>query len=247
MRFPFARKGIKKIQAGEILLLISYFTMYSAAFVDVLRGGPASSGSMTALIIEISAIVLTALLIFSSVILDLIGYGQASKDEEFFIHAVIFELVSLALIIVITVMPSGNGAFVSVLGILLTVMQQLTRILAIIFVIHSTVRLAKRCGRSSMAVFGQTAGILIIIMSLVSVAGNVFLYFAGNIIQDITAAIIVISLVSVISFIIVLIRSIIYIVYLLRVSSMLKKEILPETPENTGETADTYVQRVPEY
>lgn len=164
MQFPNAYKGVSKLFIAEILALIGALVMVAGAGIAV--GGAVTAldtGSLDAAggLVAGGAITMLGGLVLPIVgyILQLVGLGQASKDEPknfkvAFIAAIVALVASLA---------TSFASSVEWLGTVLTFVVGIANICVFVFTIGGIMELARQLNRPDVASLGNKILWMIII------------------------------------------------------------------------------------
>ena len=157
MSFPHAAKGISKIFISELLTLISgialaIMILITAANKDVILADKAA-GLGTGLVIGFFA---AGAVFFISFIIKVIGYFQASRDEEGFTRAIIYAVVSIVLFIIANVLHSQKGDVMQWIYTIVLAAAEITQLMIAISTIGGMVDLSYKCRNEGLARRGNT-------------------------------------------------------------------------------------------
>lgn len=247
MRFSYASKGINKIFAAEIIMFV--FTPF-AFIVEIMKElfwkGSFSDLSRAVVIGIISATVFTGLMIICAGVLTVVGYVQCSRDEEKFIHAIIFAIITFSLVIISLLIPVEKGQVFYVIRSVTKILEQISEMLVVIYSLEGIMHISDVCQRPDMIKSGKTVKKIVVVAYFLDIlfliASEMFT------ISDINNRIISLSVIifSCFSFIIDLVEYIMYIIYLVRTKNMLKKQMNQNLPKesilsaNIKELQETY-------
>ena len=183
MRFPNAYKGVSRIYLAEILSLVAAILGIVSAIVVLAGAGAAATGSGgvgAGLAISGSLfLVVTAVLMLASFIINIIGVGNASEDEPAFKTAMIFIVVGILCSII-----GGIFAGNEVINSIATIVSRVSEILVFWFCIKGISNLAAALGGSSVyegadslakLIFGVYAVVIILTLVTAFVSLPVFL------------------------------------------------------------------------
>lgn len=220
MRFPHAAKGVKKIFIAELLMLVSGLAALVMIVLAVMSDQNASFEKTAATGVLICGVTAGLLMLFGGIMM-VIGYIQTAKDEESFVKAIIFAVVSVVLAVAASYFQGRTGAYEWVYTIISAV-AQLTWMIVAISAIGGLIDLSYSCNRADLVRRGGTILKLLdaiyILTFILIILKQVFKLFLDKaVINSITAVIEVV--VSVLS----LIQYILYLSYLGKVSGMLKE------------------------
>lgn len=216
MTYPKAYKGVKKLFSAEILDLIASLLLLIVAVLGYIAAkSPEESDAFYASATLIAILGLAAVgMLLLSLLLQLIGIIQASKDEDEFKKAVLAILVSIVLSIVVSIFkeqfPLGESLY-----------EALSPVISFYIsakVITGIMNLALGLEQRSMINLGKVLLVLLFIILIAQVAPQLYkLIFAKNLEETVSSAID--SGVSVVRFL----RNVLNIVYLSKAKTMLEK------------------------
>lgn len=194
MKFPNAAKGMKKIYTSEILKLIATIFLIAAVIMIVIAvaGGRVGDSIGSALagggLIGAGVCVLVwIVLVIVGSILKLVGIINASRDEESFKSALIFWIISVAAMIVSSILIANNA---NMAGNLLNTFAELVEVFITIFVIAGGVKLADRLNRGDISTKGSNVLKLIILVNVLSLIAQLVSTFMGGIVVSAVAGVI---------------------------------------------------------
>ena len=217
MKFPNAEKGVRKIFGAEIISLISAILLGVATVIAIVMsktmnlnsGGAAASGIAMLAIFSAGSIMLIV-----GGIMELVGYFQASKDEDGFKKAFYCIIISL---IFSFIGGFFSGSAIGWVGAALKVVSQVMQLAAFIFAINGLMNLAANCNRQDMVQKGSTILKLLVCTYIFSfimiILTSIFTSYAVNR----TLAIIF----TVVSLILSIVQYVLYLSYLNRSKKML--------------------------
>ena len=149
MRFPNAYKGVSRIYLAEILSLVAAIFGIVSAIVVLSGAGVAAVGNRgVGAGLAIGGgffLVVTAILMLASFIINIIGVGNASKDDPAFRTAMIFIVVGL-LCSIIGSFFAGNPVIYSIT----TIVSRISEILVFWFCINGISNLAAALGNNTV-------------------------------------------------------------------------------------------------
>lgn len=194
MKFPNAAKGMKKIYTSEMLKLIATIFLIAAVIMIVIAvaGGQVGDSIGSALagggLIGAGVCVLVwIVLVIVGSILKLVGIINASRDEESFKSALIFWIISVAAMIVSSILIANNA---NMAGNLLNTFAELVEVFITIFVIAGGVKLADRLNRGDISTKGSNVLKLIILVNVLSLIAQLVSTFMGGIVVSAVAGVI---------------------------------------------------------
>ena len=206
MKYPNASAGIKKILTSQIVQLIGAFCLVFGSVIAYAGG----STENVALAIVGGAVVLVASVVeIVALILNLIGLGQAGKDETNFHNAFIFAIIGVILSILGAVLASPYPDVAD----WLTFVTRIFEITVIELTVLGIITLADRLGRDDVAKLGHFLQILISILWAIVLVVRFF----GNRMDRIS------SVMDLISSILELVVTILFIVLLSKAKKMLEQ------------------------
>lgn len=209
MKFPNAFAGVKKLYTSEILAIITLVFALITAIAGFFTIGVVDAGVTEAVDASLAATgvftILTAILSLICFILNLVGLGQAGKDEPIFKFALYVSLIGIVVSVAAGFLPEGA------VKELLSVITEIVLLLVPLLSISGIMNLSKQYMNADMENRGNTLIKLITASIIVSgVADIIYRFFAnGAIVLGIAA--IVIDLIA----------SLIYLGYLKRARKML--------------------------
>lgn len=231
MKFPNAAKGIKKIFSAEILRLFGGICMIIAATVFViglataslnindlsnvqnisgLLAGASASTAVTMFLIGLCIIGVAFILYFIGFILNLVGYINARRDDDAFLSALVFLLISIVFSVIYSFTIS-NGV-----GGVMYSLASLCQTIATIFVIAGVVKLADRLNRGDVSSMGSNILKLLITIEVIAFIISLITTFMGGAAASVTAAILLL-----VAFVLSFIKYIMYLVFLSKAKKML--------------------------
>ena len=168
MTFPNAKKGIKKIFTGEILMLISVvLTTVSAVALLVVNAQKDSAGDTAVGISAVGLIVFSlaaALMTIAALTFSIIGVIQTSKDEPLFKGVIYVMLFSLAVIVVSAVFTENQ-----VINKLSSIISDISGTITTVLIVIGIGRMAEKLGDDAVFRKGQTLLKIIVWIALLTV------------------------------------------------------------------------------
>ena len=158
---------------------------------------------------------------FISFIIKVIGYFQASRDEEGFTRAIILAIITVVLLIVANILQPQNNVVMQWIYTVVLVAAETTHMVVIVPAIGGMVNLSYKCRDEGLVRRGNTIIKIvsaIYALNIVLIILNRILFFINPDILK-TFNLIIKLLVAVLT----VIQYILYITYLANVSSMLKE------------------------
>ena len=222
MSFPHAAKGISKIFFSEMITLISgialaIMILITAANADTFKADNPNELA-TGLVIGFFA---AGAVFFISFIIKVIGYFQASRDEEGFTRAIILAIITVVLLIVANILQPQNNVVMQWIYTVVLVAAETTHMVVIVSAVGGMVNLSYKCRDEGLVRRGNTIIKIvsaIYALNIVLIILNRILFFINPDILK-TFNLIIKLLVAVLT----VIQYILYITYLANVSSMLKE------------------------
>ena len=226
MRFPHAAKGITKIFIAEILSLFSVIASFVLIILIGVAGGldnfNLSDGILSAdtATVICGGVVITLLVI--SGILNIIGYIQSAKDDEHFVRAIVYAIVTVVLMGAAAFLQTRTGNLMEWITTIVRAVAKFTELMIVISAINGMITLSGRVGRDDLVSRGGTIINLLSTMFTLNIIliilNRVFpLFMSEDIINVISLIInIVIAVLTVIEYIL-------YLSYLGRTSKMLRE------------------------
>ena len=168
MSFTNAYRGIKKIFAAELMILIATLATYAISGLNATSPGK---------YVEVFGIVGIAagVLLIIAFILNLVGLIQARKDESNFTVALVLTLISIALTAVVTALPDNK-----LLADYGDPASNLLRLLTAFFVIQGVIAIARKLGKKNMVSRGKNIITLVVGIWFVVIALEVVLTILGS-------------------------------------------------------------------
>lgn len=216
MKFPNAYAGVKKIFTSEILHLISVLLMMVAAIAAVFGGaGLIAAGDSAAMtdaeaaavlgggFLSILAISAGAVIAIIAFILQIVGIGNAMKDEPYFKTAFIFVFVGIACTIVYSCFNALTPDNLFLIN-LFRALAQIANLVVFIYVVGGIQRLASKLGNADVESKGSTIFTLLIIIYLIAFVASIVSMFAPTVASILAICVLVLDLISYIIFLIYL-------------------------------------------
>ncbi|MBQ6153305.1 MAG: hypothetical protein IJJ15_06125 [Ruminococcus sp.] len=210
MRFPNAYNGVKKIFSAEILHLVAVILMAVGLVTAVIAGvvgtavGDAAELTEGEFVVTVGGIIgavsilaVGGILALIAFILQIVGVGQAMKDESYFKTAFIFIFVGIACT-VLSCIPDTvlTDFFIS----LFRTLGQISQLLVTIYIIGGIQRLASKMGNIDLERKGSTIFTLITIFYCVAIIVCIVSLFATLLAEIFAICALVIDLVTYIIF-----------------------------------------------
>lgn len=220
MRFPNACKGLKKIFYAELISLIA-LVPYAVSMV-LIQFLPEEINENNAEMLP-AEIVVTILSLVSLVlmtvayVLNIIGYVNASKDNESFKKAMLLTIAGLVLTVVSGIMENVNAS--PILTNTFDSMEQILDLLITLTTISGIVTLSVTYGDLRMVDSGKALFKFLFAIYLPTLIAYVFVYMLRN---TRSAAILAVT-VTFISFALNAVYSLLYLRYLYRAVNMLEE------------------------
>lgn len=220
MRFPNACKGLKKIFYAELVSLIA-LVPYAVSMV-LIQFLPEEINENNAEMLP-AEVVVTILSLVSLVlmtvayVLNIIGYVNASKDNESFKKAMLLTIAGLVLTVVSGIMENVNAS--PILTNTFDSMEQILDLLITLTTISGIVTLSVTYGDLRMVDSGKALFKFLFAIYLPTLIAYVFVYMLRN---TRSAAILAVT-VTLISFALNAVYSLLYLRYLFRAVNMLEE------------------------
>lgn len=220
MRFPNACKGLKKIFYAELISLIALVPF--AVSMVLIQFLPEEINENNAemlpaeVVITILSLVSLVLMIVAYV-LNIIGYVNASKDNESFKKAMLLTIAGLVLTVVSGIMENVNAS--PILTNTFDSMEQILDLLITLTTISGIVTLSVTYGDLRMVDSGKALFKFLFAIYLPTLIAYVFVYMLRN---TRSAAILAVT-VTLISFALNAVYSLLYLRYLYRAVNMLEE------------------------
>lgn len=220
MRFPNACKGLKKIFYAELISLIA-LVPYAVSMV-LIQFLPEEINENNAEMLP-AEVVVTILSLVSLVlmtvayVLNIIGYVNASKDNESFKKAMLLTIAGLVLTVVSGIMENVNAS--PILTNTFDSMEQILDLLITLTTISGIVTLSVTYGDLRMVNSGKALFKFLFAIYLPTLIAYVFVYMLRN---TRSAAILAVT-VTLISFALNAVYSLLYLRYLYRAVNMLEE------------------------
>lgn len=220
MRFPNACKGLKKIFYAELISLIA-LVPYAVSMV-LIQFLPEEINENNAEMLP-AEVVVTILSLVSLVlmtvayVLNIIGYVNASKDNESFKKAMLLTIAGLVLTVVSGIMENVNAS--PILTNTFDSMEQILDLLITLTTISGIVTLSVTYGDLRMVDSGKALFKFLFAIYLPTLIAYVFVYMLRN---TRSAAILAVT-VTLISFALNAVYSLLYLRYLYRAVNMLEE------------------------
>lgn len=220
MRFPNACKGLKKIFYAELISLIA-LVPYAVSMV-LIQFLPEEINENNAEMLP-AEVVVTILSLVSLVlmtvayVLNIIGYVNASKDNESFKKAMLLTIAGLVLTVVSGIMENVNAS--PILTNTFDSMEQILDLLITLTTISGIVTLSVTYGDLRMVDSGKALFKFLFAIYLPTLIAYVFVYMLRN---TRSAAILSVT-VTLISFALNAVYSLLYLRYLFRAVNMLEE------------------------
>ncbi len=221
MRYPNAAKGVSRIFSAEILNLIFGILITVSGVCALLTNYAEKAGTevekIPAFWIMTGSFLVGGVLKLISIIMNIVGISNASKDEENFKNALLF--------LVLGMIATAGSITVSVLvkesemttGILDSI-AKLLEVFVYIFVVSGIVKLADRYNRGDISAAGTNVlKILILVNVIVLIAGFIVSVMGGQ------AASIVTAVLTIIAGILSVVQYIMYLSLLAKAKKMLQE------------------------
>lgn len=222
MKYPDAARGIKKIFTAEILKLIAYVCLIVASIIFVIAlaadstlGGNTSEvlfvgGGIGALILGAASIVLLTI----SFIMNLVGYINASHEDDSFKTALVFLILKIIMVCLFGFFSYRQSG----IGNMFYSLATLSETIASIFVIAGGVKLADRLNRGDVSKTGANVLKLMIAVAALSFIASFIATFLGGVVVSVTAAVLVL-----VAFVLSVIKYIMYLSFLAKAKKMLQE------------------------
>lgn len=220
MGFPNACKGLKKIFYAELISLIA-LVPYAVSMV-LIQFLPEEINENNAEMLP-AEVVVTILSLVSLVlmtvayVLNIIGYVNASKDNESFKKAMLLTIAGLVLTVVSGIMENVNAS--PILTNTFDSMEQILDLLITLTTISGIVTLSVTYGDLRMVESGKALFKFLFAIYLPTLIAYVFVYMLRN---TRSAAILAVT-VTLISFVLNAVYSLLYLRYLYRAVNMLEE------------------------
>lgn len=235
MRFPNAYRGISKLFAAEILKLIAAGLLFAAGIAGIIGSGSylvdmaktsqiteeavqgivSSPGVIAAAFLSVGAMILLII----AYIMNIVGLGQAGKDEPNFRNAFIVSIVVLAITVVAAFLSGTNVAGGAGSDITNTIMRA-CEIFVMISVVVGIMNLSNAFNNGGMYEFGRKIIIIVIISIGIALAVNfISIFFWNN-----SAIAIVDGILALIGAVAMFVGYIAYIIYLAKAKRMLRED-----------------------
>ena len=192
MRFPNAQAGVKKLYTAQLLELIAVACGLIGAI------GLAAGSATLLLIFSIIAAVLSII----AFILEIVGLGQAQKDDNLFRMA-FFCVIAGIVFTVIGVIVAGSP----VVSAILTLLGAIASFLIIFFVIKGIQSVAEKLGDSALVAKAKRLFMIIVITYIASFVIN----FVATLLKANPAVITVAGILAIIAAIVEIISIFLYI------------------------------------
>lgn len=235
MRFPNAYKGISKMFVAEILKLIAAGLIVAGSIATIFSGVGSVIGAaienadvteqqldqmITAPGALIAGIVMggiAMLLFIIAYILNLVGLGQASRDEDNLRNAFIVSIVVLIVSIISAIITSTNVAS-GTGGDIAQVVRTVAEIFVMISVIIGVQNLARALGDRGEQVLGNRLLTVITISLIVSaVATFISIFFNNSVMQTVD------GILGIIAGVAMIVAYIMYIIFLGKARRILRE------------------------
>jgi uncharacterized membrane protein (DUF485 family) len=220
MRFPNACKGLKKIFCAELISLIA-LVPYAVSMV-LIQFLPEEINENNAEMLPAEVVVtilslVSLVLITVAYVLNIIGYVNASKDNESFKKAMLLTIAGLVLTVVSGIMENVNAS--PILTNTFDSMEQILDLLITLTTISGIVTLSVTYGDLRMVDSGKALFKFLFAIYLPTLIAYVFVYVLRN---TRSAAILAVT-VTLISFALNAVYSLLYLRYLFRAVNMLEE------------------------
>ncbi len=222
MRYPHARKGIAKLFVSEILQLIGVICVtVSSALIAVFALRQDSQNDATFGLVAFGLLafsLISAVLMIISMIFNLIGVIQSSKDEPSFKVIIYIIIVGLVSTIGVSVANAVIAEESTALNNFAQVVSDMVHSITTILIIQGITNMATTLGNEAVCKKGQTLFHLIIWIALINIAMKaVILCIPAK--AAVEAEVILMVVTAVLS----VIQYIIYLSFLSKASKMLKQ------------------------
>lgn len=226
MRFPRAAKGVTKIFVAEVMTFISFLLSGVLVVLATVAGGLDNidfSGELkgTALTVLICAVAVAGLM-FLAGLLRIIGYIQAAGDEEYFVRAIIFAIISFVLYLASAFLQTKTGMVMEWIYTIVLALAQLMQLLVFTSTINGLIELSYQCRRDDLVSRGST--IMKLLGTIYSL--NISLIILNRFFRLFLSADIVTTIATIVTVIVILLTVISYFLYfgyLGKTSRMLKE------------------------
>lgn len=227
MRFRGAAKGVSKIFASEIMTLFASIIAGVLYGLLTLAGGIDNinfDGELNASLIAILICSITVGVLFLLAgLLKIIGYFQASRDEEYFVRAIIYAIISIVLYVISGFLQTKTSGIMDWINAIILVLAELMQLLVMTSTINGIAELGYDCRRNDVVNRGSTINKIIGTVYTLNISmiilGHIFrLFMNEDIVNTITAIVVVIIMV------LTVIAYFLYLGYLGKASRMLKGE-----------------------
>lgn len=161
MQFPNAAKGVSRIYTAEILALIASVVVLAGAIVALIGAGAGSGGSLA---IGGILVIASSVVMIISFIMNIVGVGNASKDEDSFKRAMIAIIVG----IIASILASAFSAN-EVVANIANAVSKVCELLVTLFCIIGIGNLAVKLGNSAVKEKADNLLKLIIAVQVISI------------------------------------------------------------------------------
>ena len=169
MKYLNAEKGIKKVYLSQLFaifaaVLIGGTEMLTAAYKNIFNMSASELKLIPVLSVIVGVILLGA--VITSLIIGMIGYYQASKDELLFRNSIFCALISGALTLVGELFQIPNGMLYTIFTTSATIVEMFV----MVFAISGILNLSENCGRGDLS---EKGGMLLKIMLVIYIISAV--------------------------------------------------------------------------
>lgn len=226
MTFTNGYNGVKKVFAAEILtLIVSVLSAVTLAIGIVSatgllqEDGDINTGAFAMAGIAGILVIVTMVLMIIALILELVGLGQAGKDEPMFKSAFILSIFSLVLSLANGILKAFVNDTNSVLDDVVALVQRIFAIVVVFLVIAGIQSFAQKLGDEKMAKKAKSVSWLIAIPYLLGAIASLLpgIFGANNVSNTIAV------ILAIVGGVLTVIGSIVYLVYIGQAKKMLRE------------------------
>ncbi len=222
MKFPNAAKGVRKIFSAEILSLIAALATGVAGILAVVSYSSYlddndvvfAATSIPMIILGIAA----GVLIVVSAIMGIIGYSQASKDDDYFKKALYCIIIGFILSFAANILVNQTG-FLGWLCTVFNVLSEVSHLAVVIFSVMGIMNMSANCHEPDMVRKGA------LIIRLISMVYTLYIIdlFVIRVFRDNDFNRVLVIALSIASMVLSVAQYILYLNYLHSAKKMLNK------------------------
>ena len=216
MTFPNAKKGVKKIFTGEILMLIAAILTTVSSVALVIVGAQDNGANEVALGASAAGLVIfsvvSAVLMAIALVFSIIGVFQSSKDEPMFKGVIFVMLLSLAVVVVSAIFTESQ-LVIKLSDVITSISSTITTVLIVIGI----GKMAEKLGDDVVFTKGQTLLKIIIWIALLTIILRAIAAFTPN-----TAVLVIEVIMLIITGLLEVIQYFLYLSFLSKSKKMLQ-------------------------